>query len=79
MSVLVHVDHSQLIDTYSYTHMFVFISATSSPPLSPSGVTVVPDGMCSLTSVSVTWEVRELVIFNTEVHIHVSMMFYPSI
>ena len=56
--------------------MFVFISATSSPSLSLSGVTVVPDGMCSLTSVSVTWEVRELVIFNTEVH---TSMIFPSI
>ena len=56
--------------------MFVFISATSSPPLSLSGVTVVSDGMCSLTSVSVTWEVRELIIFNTEGH---TSMIFPSI
>ena len=41
-------------------HMIVFTSGTSPPSLSPSGVYLISDGMCSLTSVTVDWEVSKV-------------------
>ena len=41
-------------------HMIVFTSGTSPPSLSPSGVNLTSDGMCSLTSVTVDWEVSKV-------------------